>query len=106
MSQLVAVSRDKGTFPTQSEPNTNVGPSSIRPPVQDNVKRDNAITSPRSGCLIDHRLEDLVDVLIQLSPSLSPSSVSENDSVCKDATDSTPINWFPHTDLVGLRNTK
>ena len=47
LSQLVTINRAKGTFLSQPEPNPNVGPSSIRPPVQDNVKRVKAITSLR-----------------------------------------------------------
>ena len=69
LSQLVTVNREKGTFPSQTEPNPNAGPSSMRPLVQDNVKRVNAITSLRSGRLIDHNLEDLADCLLYTSPS-------------------------------------
>ena len=39
LSQLVTVNREKGTFPSQTKPNPNVGPSSMRPPVQDNVQK-------------------------------------------------------------------
>ena len=85
------MNREKGTFPSQIEPNSNVGPSSILPLAQGNVKRVNVITSLRSGCLIYHNLKDLVDVPVELSPSLSPLSLSDNDFACRDATDSTLI---------------
>ena len=52
----------------------------MRPPAQDNVKRVKAITSLRSGHLNDHSLEDLVDVLVEFSPSLSPPCLCNNDS--------------------------
>ena len=65
----------------------------MRPSIQDNVKRVNAITSLRSGRLINHSLEDLMDVPVELSPSLSPPSLS--DSASRDATDSTPIDLSP-----------
>ena len=52
----------------------------MRPPIHDNVKRVNVITSPRSGRLIDHNLEDLVDVPVELSLSLSPPSLSDSAS--------------------------
>jgi len=108
LSQLVTVNREKGTFPSQPKPNLNVGPSSIHPPVHDNVKRVNAITSLRLSHLIDHSLEDLVDIPIPLSSSLSPPSVSENDSVSRDATEGTPIDSSPSqpTDLVDPEETK
>ena len=61
------------------------------PPVQDNIKRVNAITSLRFVRLIDHNLKDVVDVPVELSPSLSPPSLSDNDSASRDATDGTPI---------------
>jgi len=38
----------------------------MHPPVQDNVKRVNEITSLWSGCLIDRYVEDLVDVPVEL----------------------------------------
>jgi len=60
------------------------------PPIQDNVKRVNAITSLRSGRLIDHTLKELMDVPIQVSPSLSPPSLPENDYASRDATKGTP----------------
>jgi len=44
LSQLITANRKKGTFPSQTEPNPNVCPSSMRPPAHDNVKRVNAIT--------------------------------------------------------------
>jgi len=53
------------------------------------MKRFNAITSLRSGCLIDHNLEDLVDVPIHLSPTLPLPSVLENGSTSRDAMDDT-----------------
>ena len=40
------------------------------------MKRVNAITSLRSDRLIYHNLEDLVDIAVELSPSLSPASLS------------------------------
>ena len=95
LSQLVLANREKGTFPSQTEPNPNVGTSSMRPPVQDNVKRVNAITSLRSGRLIDHKLEDLVDVPVQFSPPLSPPFPPENDSASRDATHATPTDLSP-----------
>jgi len=78
------------------------------PPAQDNVKRINAITSFRSGRLIDHNLEDLIDVPIQLSPSLSPPSLPKNGSASRDATDSIPIDSSPSrpTGLVDPKETK
>jgi len=72
----------------------------MRPPIQDNVKRVNAITSLRSGHLIDHNLEDLVDVPVEFSPSLSPPSLT--DSASKDATDNTPIDPSPSNLLTSL----
>ena len=93
MSQLVTINREKETFSNQPEPNLNVGPSSIRPLVQNTMKRVDVITSLRPGRLIDHNLEDLVDVPVELSLSLSPPSLS--DSALKDATDSTPIDPSP-----------
>ena len=90
LSQLVIANKEKGTFPSHTEPNPNVGPSSMRPPVQNNVKRVKAITSLRSGCFIDHNLEDLVNVSVQFSPSLSPPSLPDNNSASGDATDGTP----------------
>ena len=80
--------------------------SSMRPSVQDNVKRVNTITSLRSGRLIDHNLEDLVDVPVQFSPSLSPSTPPENTSTSGDATDGTPIDPSRPTDLVDPEETK
>jgi len=106
LSQLVTANRRKGTFHSQTEPNLNVGLSSMHPPVQDNVKRVNTITSLRSSRLIDHSLEDLVDVPFQLSPSLSPPSLSENDSISRDATDGTPIDLSPPTNLVDPTKTR
>jgi len=49
-----------------------------------------------------------VNVPIQLSPSLSPSSLLENDSISRDATKGTSIDFSlsSHTDLVDLRKTK
>ena len=91
LSQLVTANREKGTFSSQTEPNLNVGPSSMCPPIQDNVKRVNAITSLTSSRLIDHSLEDLMDVPVQLSPSLFPPSLSKTDSISKDAIDGTSI---------------
>ena len=38
LSQLATGNREKETFPSQTEPNMNVGLSSMRPPVHDNVK--------------------------------------------------------------------
>jgi len=64
-------------------------------PAHDNVKRVNAVTSLRLGRLIDHNLEDLVDVPVNLSPTLSPPSPPENDFTSRDATDGTPITSFP-----------
>ena len=95
MSQLVSTNKEKGTFPSQIEPNPNVGASSMRPLVQNNVKRVNAITSLRSGRLIDHNLEDLMNVLDQFSQSLSPPSPPDNDSASRDATNGTPIDFSP-----------
>jgi len=95
LSQLVTVNREKGIFSSQTEPNPNVDPSVMRPPVQDNVKRVNAITSLRSGRLIDHSLEDLVDVLVEFSRSLSPPTPSDIDSTSRDATDGIPIDPSP-----------
>jgi len=91
LSQLVTATRKRGTFSSHTEPNPNVGPSLMRPLVEDNVKRVNVITSLRSGRLIDHNLEDLVDVPVQFSPSVSPPYPPENDSASRDATYSTPI---------------
>ena len=72
------------------------------------MKRVNIITSLRSGCLIDHNSEDLVDVPIQLSPSQSPISLYENDYTSRDATDGTPIDssLSRPTDLADLEETK
>ena len=108
LSQLVIAKREKGIFSSQTQPNLNVGPSSMRPLVQDNVKKVNAIASLRSSHLIDYNLEDLVDVPIQLSLSLSPPSLHENDSASRDATVGTPINSSRSrpTDLVDHKETK
>jgi len=65
----------------------------MRPPIQDYVKRP--ITSLRSSRLIDHNLEDFVNVPIQLSLPLSPLSLLDNDSTYRDATDDTPTNSSP-----------
>jgi len=107
-SLLVTVKREKEILSSQTEPNPNVGSSSMCPPVQDNVKRVNVITSLSSGYLIDHNLEDVVDVPIQFSPSLSPPSLPENDSTSRDATEGTPIGSLPSplTNLVDPRKTK
>jgi len=67
----------------------------MRSPVQDNVKRVNIITSLRSGCLIDHNLQDLVDVPIHLSSSLSPPPLLDTDSASRDATNGTLIGSSP-----------
>ena len=68
---LVTANREKGTFPSHPKSNPNVGPCSMRLPIQDNVKKVNVITSMSSSCLIDHNLNDLMGVPIN-SPSLSP----------------------------------
>jgi len=49
-----------------------------------------------------------VDVLIQLSPSLSPSSLLDSDSAFRDATDGTLVDpsRSPTTNLVDLKETK
>ena len=78
----------------------------MRPLVQNNVKRVNAITSLRSGCLIDHNLKDLVDVPVRFSQSLSPPSPLVKDSASRDATYGTPIDPSRPTDLVDLEETK
>ena len=96
---MVTINREKGTFLGQTEPNPNIGLSSICPPIQDNVKRVNTITSLRLGHLIDHNLEDLMDVPIQLSPSLSSLSLIENDSASRGATDGTSIGSVSYTHL-------
>jgi len=72
------------------------------------VKNVNVITSLRLGCSINHNLEDLVDVPVQLSPSLSPPSHPENDSTSRDAPDGTPIHPSPSRpiDLVDSEETK
>jgi len=72
------------------------------------VKRVNAITSLRFGNLIDHNLEDLVDVPVELFPSLSPPSLSDNDSASRDAIDGTLIDSSPSrpTNLVDPEATK
>jgi len=72
------------------------------------VKKVNAITSLRLGHLIDHNLEDLVDVPIHLSPSLPLPSFLENDFAFRDATDGTLIDYSPSrpTDLVDPKETK
>jgi len=49
LSQLVTANSEKRIFPIQSRHNANIGPSSMRPPIQDNVKRVNAIISLRLG---------------------------------------------------------
>ena len=68
----------------------------------------NAITSLRSGYLIYYNLEDLINVPIQLSPSLTPPSFPKNDYALRDATASIPINssfsW--PTNLVDHKETK
>ena len=64
LSQLVTTNREKGTFPTQTEPNLNIRTSLMRPPTYDNVEGVNAISSLRLGRLINHNSEDLVDVPI------------------------------------------
>jgi len=71
LPQLLTTNRQKGMFLSQTEANLNIGPSSMLPPAHDNVKIVNVITSLRSWCLIDHNLEDLVDIPVHLSPSLS-----------------------------------
>ena len=55
------------------------------------MKRVNA----RSGHLIDHNLEDLMDVPIQLSLPLSLPSLFEKDYASMDATNGTPIDFSP-----------
>jgi len=72
------------------------------------VKRVNAITSLRLGRLIDHNLENLVDVPVQFSSSLSPPPLSDNDSAFRDATDGTLTNPYPSRpiDLVNPSETK
>ena len=47
-----------------------------------------------------------MDIPVQLSPSLSPLSLSKNDSISRDDTDSIPIDLSPPTDLVDPRKTK
>ena len=100
--------QEEGNISSEIEPNLNVGPSSMCPPNQNNVKRVNAITSLRSGRFIDHNLEDLVDVPIELSPSLSPPSLFDNDSASRDASDGNLIDPSPSrpTDLVNLKEIK
>jgi len=80
----------------------------MHPLVQDNVKRVNSITSVKSSRLIDHNSEDLVDVPVELSSSLSPPALSDNDSSSRNATDGTLIDPSPScpTDLVDLEETK
>ena len=58
------------------------------------MERANAITLLRSADLIDHNLEDLVEVSIQFSPSLSPPSLPENDFASRDATYCTQIDSY------------
>ena len=94
-SQLVTSNRGKGTFPSQIEPNPNVCSSSMSPLAEDNTKRVNPITLHRSGRLIDHNLEDLVDVPVQLSPSLFPPFLLENDYASRNSIDGTPIDSSP-----------
>ena len=79
-----------------------MGPSSICPLAQDNVKRVNARTSLTSDRLIDHNLEDLMDVLVQLSPSLSPPSLPHKDA--RNVTYGNPIDSSPsqYTNLLPL----
>ena len=69
------------------------------------MKRVNTITSLRLGHLIDDNLEDLMDIPIHLSLSLSPSSLLESDYASRDATDGTIIDFFPSrpNDLVDPR---
>ena len=105
LSQLVTINREKGTFPSQTELDLNVGSSSMRPLADDIMKRVNAITLLRSGRLIDHNLEELMNVPIQLSPSLSPPSLPKNDFASGDAIDSIPVDSSSSqsTDLVDPR---
>ena len=72
------------------------------------MKGVNVITSLRSGRLINHNLEDPVNVPIQLSPSLSPPSLHEKDSASRDATDgtSTDSSFTRPTTLFKPRETK
>ncbi|KAJ8433405.1 hypothetical protein Cgig2_029592 [Carnegiea gigantea] len=86
LEPLVPPRGAKARWSGLTEPNLNVGSSSMRPPIQDNVKRVKAITSLRSGRLIDHYLADHMDIPIQLSPSLFPPSFPENDSASRVAT--------------------
>jgi len=80
----------------------------MRPPVKDNVRRVNGIISLRLDRLIDHNLEDLVDVPIQLSLSQSPLSLVMNDFASMDATNGNPIDSSPSrpTDLVAPTETR
>ena len=72
------------------------------------MKMVNPITSLRPGCLINHNLENLVDVLVQFSPYLSPPSLFNNDSALRDATDDAPIDYSlsQPNDLVDSEETK
>jgi len=70
------------------------------------MKKVNAIMSLGLGHLIDYNLKDLVDVRIQLSPSMSPSSLPEYDSACRYATEYAPIDSQRPTGLVDPKETK
>jgi len=71
-------------------------------------KRVHAITSLRTGRFIDHNLENLADVPVEFSPSLSPPSVPNNDSASRHATDGILMDPSPSRpmDLVVLEETK